>query len=275
MSGHPSHTHQGARGLIIVSVTNKVEMNTPVDATIKGAAGVYQIRNLNNGKILVGSSVRLHKRWIEHRSRLNLGVHANPHLQASWKKYGEQTFTFEILITCHPSMCAWYEQQFLDQWKPEYNMMPATCGTSLGHKRSEETKRRISKAKRGVPNRSGGNSVENHRRMMLGNKRSLGSKNHTQPHSEKTKTKIREARARQIITKETREKQSRSLKIAYTEGRGPAQIRQAFIPWNKGKKLGPQSSELVAKRIAAMKKSKSLRGGMGDDKEKGLSHDST
>ena len=31
-------------------------------------AGVYQIRNMQNGKIYVGSSVNLNKRWREHRS---------------------------------------------------------------------------------------------------------------------------------------------------------------------------------------------------------------
>ena len=167
MSGHPSHTHQGARGLIIVSVTNKVEMNTPVDATIKGAAGVYQIRNLNNGKIYIGSSTNVRKRLRIHRSMLIHGHHQNAHLLNAWKKYGPDAFEFTVLLTCHPSMCTWYEQQFLDQWKPEYNLAPWAEHSGGSH--SEETKLKMSRTRLGkpVPALRGRKLTSKHRAMVV------------------------------------------------------------------------------------------------------------
>ena len=111
-------------------------------------AGVYQIRNMQNGKIYVGSSVNLNKRWREHRSALNNNRHWNNHLQRAWNRYGFEAFVYEPLITCHSSMCQWYEQQFLDQWNPEYNIGP-TAKSPYGVRRSVETKAKISRAKLG------------------------------------------------------------------------------------------------------------------------------
>lgn len=52
--------------------------------------GVYQIRNLLNGKLYVGSVS--HKkgfadRWSKHRTTLRHKKHFNQHLQCAWNKY--------------------------------------------------------------------------------------------------------------------------------------------------------------------------------------------
>jgi len=61
--------------------------------------GIYQIRNLNNGKRYIGSTLRNFKgRWKVHKSLLNNNKHSNKHLQLSWNKYGEKSFVFEILF---------------------------------------------------------------------------------------------------------------------------------------------------------------------------------
>lgn len=220
-----------------MSANNGVIM-TPVTPTA-GDAGVYRIRNLNNGKIYVGSSSRLNKRWIKHRSMLRKGIHVNPILQNSWNKHGEDAFIFETLITCHPTMCLWYEQQFLDRWVPEYNLMPTAGGLTLGHKRSEETKRRISRTKTGVPI----HAAEEKKRIserLKGNTHSAGNQNHLgHKHSKEARRKIREARAKQVITPEHRKGISEGLKRAYREGR--RKPPNQGVPWNKGKKTGPLS----------------------------------
>jgi group I intron endonuclease len=59
--------------------------------------GIYQIRNLANAKVYVGSATNISKRWSRHKADLRLGSHSNKHLQASWLKYGEASFVFEIL----------------------------------------------------------------------------------------------------------------------------------------------------------------------------------
>ena len=84
-------------------------------------SGIYQIRNTKDNKIYIGSAVNLNKRKNNHFSHLRRNLHSNKHLQNAFNKHGRNNFIFEVLITCHKSMLIWYEQQFLDQWKPEYN----------------------------------------------------------------------------------------------------------------------------------------------------------
>ena len=64
---------------------------------LKNRAGVYQIRNLVNGKIYVGSSVNLKQRKANHFSKLKKQTHDNAHLQAAYNKYGKENFIFEVI----------------------------------------------------------------------------------------------------------------------------------------------------------------------------------
>ena len=94
-------------------------------------AGIYQIINTVNNKRYIGSAVNLKKRENEHFAHLRRGIHHSPYLQRSYVKHGRDAFVFETLITCHPTMCIFYEQQFLDQLKPEYNLS-VEAGSRLG-----------------------------------------------------------------------------------------------------------------------------------------------
>lgn len=60
--------------------------------------GIYKITNKINGKWYVGSTRNEFRfRWYCHKNRLRNNKHTNPHLQAAWKKYGEENFLFEVL----------------------------------------------------------------------------------------------------------------------------------------------------------------------------------
>ena len=48
-------------------------------------SGIYQIRNLKNGKIYIGSAKCFQVRSSQHQKRLNAGNHHNKHLLSSWK----------------------------------------------------------------------------------------------------------------------------------------------------------------------------------------------
>lgn len=61
------------------------------------AFGVYQIRNVIDGKIYVGSTSRsFEKRWYGWKADLRRNK-GNSHLLAAWDKYGADNFRFEIL----------------------------------------------------------------------------------------------------------------------------------------------------------------------------------
>ncbi|MDQ7824864.1 MAG: GIY-YIG nuclease family protein [Candidatus Eremiobacteraeota bacterium] len=59
--------------------------------------GIYQIRNVRNGKLLIESSPNI--RAIINRSRFSLkyGVHKDRELQKEWNEFGEESFAIEIL----------------------------------------------------------------------------------------------------------------------------------------------------------------------------------
>ncbi len=64
---------------------------------MKFKMGAFQIRNVSNGKLLIGSSANLEAIWNRHRFQLKMGSHRNAVLQKEWKVFTEENFVFEIL----------------------------------------------------------------------------------------------------------------------------------------------------------------------------------
>jgi group I intron endonuclease len=60
-------------------------------------AVIYQITNMVTGDFYIGSAQSFARREWQHRYHLRRGDHKNPHMQASWTKYGEEAFVFEVL----------------------------------------------------------------------------------------------------------------------------------------------------------------------------------
>ena len=60
-------------------------------------AGIFQVKNTANGKILLGSSLNLEGPLNRHRFMLKIGSHTNKALQKDWDEFGSETFVFEIL----------------------------------------------------------------------------------------------------------------------------------------------------------------------------------
>jgi hypothetical protein len=60
--------------------------------------GIYQIRNLENNKIYIGSTKNFLNRYKQHLKRLEKNTHVNKKLQYSYNKY--DSFSFEIVEIC-------------------------------------------------------------------------------------------------------------------------------------------------------------------------------
>ena len=60
-------------------------------------AGIYKITNNKNGKIYIGESENIPRRWIEHITALTYGEHSNTKLQNDFKEYGLKAFNFDIV----------------------------------------------------------------------------------------------------------------------------------------------------------------------------------
>lgn len=85
--------------------------------TVKGLdVGVYRIRNVQNGRVYIGSSKTLEKRLKDHRKFLGKGTHSNRYLQHDWNKCGKDAFVFEVVErTTESSQQFVLEQHWLDQ----------------------------------------------------------------------------------------------------------------------------------------------------------------
>jgi group I intron endonuclease len=60
-------------------------------------AGVYQVKNLANGKMFMGSSLNLEGPLNRHKFMLKIKGHTNKELQKDWDELGSDQFVFEIL----------------------------------------------------------------------------------------------------------------------------------------------------------------------------------
>jgi group I intron endonuclease len=101
--------------------------------------GIYKIINIQNGFYYIGSSVDITSRFGNHKSTLRKNSHNNPKLQNAWNKYGENSFSFEIVELCDPKILYRIEQKHLNKIKNSsqtYNIVFIVGGfpDSAGHK---------------------------------------------------------------------------------------------------------------------------------------------
>lgn len=110
--------------------------------------GVYEIRNINNNKVYIGSSNDIQRRWNEHIRKLNNNTHHSYKLQGDWNIYGESCFIFNVLEEVKDeNQLLIIEQQWLDKIKPYidgYNVYPFADKYRLNFKEYIETEDYIS-----------------------------------------------------------------------------------------------------------------------------------
>jgi group I intron endonuclease len=128
--------------------------------------GIYQIQNIVNGSVYIGSSNDMSKRWIDHRKLLRKNTHTNQHLQNAWNKYGEQSFSF-VILEHRPNdskkALLYREQEYLDLYLLKYKdrcyniatVAGSGPGPKVGNKHSTLTKQKQSAGLVGNTNASG------------------------------------------------------------------------------------------------------------------------
>lgn len=117
----------------------------------KTSPGIYRI---DIGKYsYYGSAASLSQRKSRHLRDLRADKHHSPYVQDVFNKYGEDEFTFTVLLVCEKEDLLFYEQKFLDKFFDEkFNMN--TCrraNSQLGLLRSDETKAKMSASAKGKP----------------------------------------------------------------------------------------------------------------------------
>ena len=108
-------------------------------------SGIYKITI--NDKVYVGLSVDIVKRIICHKSLLRNNRHSNNHLQSAYNKY--KSFDWEVLEEgkewIEGKEIMWIDK--LDAYKNGFNQNDGGAGNN----HTEESKRKISESKKGVP----------------------------------------------------------------------------------------------------------------------------
>lgn len=110
---------------------------------LKHKIGVYQIKNIYNNKIYIGSSINLGQRIYNHFCMLSKNKHINKKLQSSWNIHTKQAFEYLILEFCNKENLIEREQFYINTYKPEYNLTPL-AGSNATRITTEETKRKQS-----------------------------------------------------------------------------------------------------------------------------------
>ena len=175
--------------------------------------GIYKIENIVNGKVYIGASKNIEKRWSTHRRSVKSPIHSD--LEA----LGEENFKFEVLLECPEDMLCQWERDMIclyDSDDPEkgYNSKndrPYSLKNSEANKgkpawnrgipQSEETRRKISGTHKGKPARNRGLKT-NRPAWNRGLKTNSPAWNRGIPCSEETRRKISETLKRRSEEKE-------------------------------------------------------------------------
>jgi group I intron endonuclease len=134
-----------------------------INYTNKYDGGIYNIVNLINGKVYIGSTRNFDERFSNHLIELRINNHGNKHLQNSFNKYGEENFIFKIVKVLNTdndiertSLEQKFINEYLDKWNECFNIAKKTIqnfskgGHKITKKRepmSEETKNKIRNTK--------------------------------------------------------------------------------------------------------------------------------
>lgn len=185
------------------------------------SSGIYQIKNIVNGKRYIGQAFDVRVRWNNHKSTLFRGVHSNTHLQNSYNKYGIDSFKFTVLeyVGCSDSIddlkekLKVREQYYMDKydWDSLYNMCPS-AGSPLGKKVSEETKLKLSKAHTGkrltLEHRNKISLIHRGKKVSVSTRNKIAKSKKGKKRSPEVRAKISKSKKGKKVSRETKKKLS-------------------------------------------------------------------
>jgi excinuclease UvrABC nuclease subunit len=115
-------------------------------------SGIYMFKNLINGKRYIGSSENLKRRFLQYFNTNFLLINTHMLISRALLKHGYFNFSLEILEYCEPPKCLAREKYYLKLLKPEYNISLDPTAPFAGRTHSDESRKKISDAKKGENN---------------------------------------------------------------------------------------------------------------------------
>ena len=117
--------------------------------------GIYGIKNKVNGKIYIGQSIEIERRYKDHMRDLKKKRHANAHLSNSFNIYGENSWELIVLEECEKEQLSLKEEKWINSFAREqiYNEnffiinLTGERNPFFGKKHKIESKKKMSKWK--------------------------------------------------------------------------------------------------------------------------------
>ena len=168
--------------------------------------GIYAITHRDTGKMYIGQSIHIEQRFKEHVRYGN----DRCYIDRAIKKHGKDAFNFDIVLECDESELCSEEHKFIklfDTYKNGYNL---TWGGEIAISKSPEVRKKIGDALRGRKM-----SEESKRKMSKSRKGKCTGKDHPmygKHHSEATKEKLRQINLGKTHSEETKKKMSEAQK---------------------------------------------------------------
>ena len=241
-------------------------------------SSIYKITHIASGRFYIGSAVNTKSRWVRHEQQLKRNQHHSKYLQRLYNKYGHESIKFEVIEYCDKEKLLEREQHYLDTLNPVLNGHKV-AGSPLGHKWSDEAKKRHSEMLKGrkvvISEQGKANIVEalkkpktqEHRKKLSDAAKRRGTSHlHTPENREKVAAKHRGMKR----SEETRKRISESKKgtkmpeqsvIAMRERMRSPEMREFISKTNKGRIgywKGKKLSEETKQKISIARKGKSL-----------------
>jgi group I intron endonuclease len=163
-------------------------------------SGIYKVTNIKNGKVYVGQSIHIFRRFKEHLNSARRGDKSP--LYAAIRKHGDEQFVLEVLEECGPHEfddreCHWMEA--IGSRHTGYNLL---SGGQNGRIMDAKTREHLSSMIRG-------------RKLSPEHVEQIRAANTGRKHTEEAKAKISAANKGLPRSKETLEKLSTSLSERY------------------------------------------------------------
>jgi len=212
--------------------------------------GIYIIQSKSHPeRAYIGSSVRIFKRWTEHKRKLKKRTHHSSILQNHYNKYGKDDLIFEIIeigeYLCKNHLLSreqgWYLHfKYREDELPYFNIRE-TAGSNLGAKfgsPSDEQRRKTGEFFKGNHYALGCKRTDEFKKNVGIQSKKRWETRRLTPMAQDTKDKISESNKGKPSrlkgrkrSSEANKKQSESMKGKPAWNKG----KKGQVPWNKGK----------------------------------------
>lgn len=218
--------------------------------------GIYKITD-QKGRIYIGSSVNIEKRFEQHKKSFISATHVNKKLRDYYKKYGESAYSYEVVEQCDVAELLIREQYYIDNLNPFYNInKSATKPPSWsGKNHKAETKQKMREWNIGRKHttetlekfKSIRSTEESKQQMRINASKAKSNGWLGRKHTKEELEKISKVHKGKVVSEETRQK----MRIINTGKKASLEARMKMSQSQKGRKHSPESIEKMRQSAIA------------------------